>query len=315
MIEKSLYLSVIQKVKQETMKKSLLLVIWLLSACLLQAKVKGAKHVVLIGLDAWGGYSMPRADMPAVKRMMEEGAWTLESRCVLPSSSACNWASAIMGSGIELHGYTEWGSKTPEIPSRVVNRYGKYPTVFSLLREQRPGLELGCIYEWDGIGYLFEREAVDYIHHVAEYKEKPHLTAEKAVKYIREKRPNFTWIVFDEPDVTGHKDGHDTPAYYAKLTELDGYIARIVEATREAGIYDNTIFILMADHGGIDKGHGKKSLEELQVPFVVFGKGVKKGHRIENSMMIFDVGATVAWIFGVKQPQVWTGRPVTEAFR
>ena len=29
-----------------------------------------AKHVVLIGLDGWGAYSLPKADMPNVKKLM-----------------------------------------------------------------------------------------------------------------------------------------------------------------------------------------------------------------------------------------------------
>lgn len=58
-------------------------------------------------------------------------------------------------------------------------------------------------------------------------------------------------ICFDNPDHVGHAVGHDTPEYYAKLKELDGYIARIVQAVDEAGMTDETIFIITSDHGGI----------------------------------------------------------------
>ena len=51
----------------------------------------------------------------------------------------------------------------------------------------------------------------------------------------------------------GHADGHDTPEYYNMLKVLDGYIAQIVEAVKEAGILDDTIFIVTSDHGGIKK--------------------------------------------------------------
>lgn len=37
-----------------------------------------AKHVVLIGLDGWGAYSLPKADMPNVKKLMEDGSYTLK---------------------------------------------------------------------------------------------------------------------------------------------------------------------------------------------------------------------------------------------
>ena len=110
-----------------------------------------AKHVVFIGLDGWGAYSLPKADMPNVKKLMEDGSYTLKKRSALPSSSAINWASMFMGAGPELHGYTEWGSKTPELPSRVLNKNGIFPTVFQLLRDARPEAEIGCLYEWEGI--------------------------------------------------------------------------------------------------------------------------------------------------------------------
>lgn len=97
-----------------------------------------AKHVVLIGLDGWGAYSVEKAEMPTVKKLMTEGSYTLKKRSVLPSSSAVNWASMFMGAGPELHGYTEWGSRTPELPSRVLSKDGIFPTVFGLYVNRTP---------------------------------------------------------------------------------------------------------------------------------------------------------------------------------
>ena len=98
-----------------------------------------AKHVVFIGLDGWGAYSLPKADMPNVKKLMEDGSYTLKKRSALPSSSAINWASMFMGAGPELHGYTEWGSKTPELPSRVLNKNGIFPTCIPIAARRPPG--------------------------------------------------------------------------------------------------------------------------------------------------------------------------------
>lgn len=97
-----------------------------------------AGHVVLIGLDGWGAYSVPKADMPVVKSMMEHGCYTLQKRTVLPLSSAPNWASMFMGVPTELHGYTQWGSKTPELSSRVTGEHGILPTVFTVCRDALP---------------------------------------------------------------------------------------------------------------------------------------------------------------------------------
>lgn len=279
----------------------------------LAAKWK-AMHVVLIGLDGWGSYSVEKAEMPNVKKLMAEGGYTLKKRSVLPSSSAVNWASMYMGAGPELHGYTEWGSQTPELPSRVVNGNGIFPTVFSLLREADPKAEIGCICEWAGIRYVCDTLALSYDKHVAEKPQNP-ATARYAVDYIKSARPALVNIVFDEPDHVGHAKGHDTPAYYEKLKELDGYVGQIVQAIKEAGIWDDTIIIVTADHGGIQKGHGGKTMAEMETPFIIAGKGIKKGYVLEDSMMQFDCASTIAYIFGLKQPQVWIGRPMLQLFK
>lgn len=285
-------------------------------ACQAAGKWK-AKHVVLIGLDGWGAYSVEKANIPNIKQLMNDGSYTLTKRSVLPSSSAVNWASMFMGAGPELHGYTTWGSKTPELPSKELNQHNIFPTVFQLLRDAAPNAEIGTLYEWDGIKYLVdtlsvnnynEGKGIDYGQHPTELRD-------LAVKYIKEKKPTLTLIAWDNPDHVGHQDGHDTPAYYQKLEELDSYIGDIVEAVKEAGMLKETIFILTADHGGINKGHGGKTMLEMETPFIISGKNIRKGHEIQASMMQFDVASTIAAIFGLKQPQVWIGRPMTEVFK
>ncbi len=227
----------------KTGKLILALVFLMLFADASMAAKWKAKHVVLIGLDGWGAYSVNKAEMPNVKKLMEEGSYTLKKRSVLPSSSAVNWASMYMGAGPELHGYTEWGSQTPELPSRVVNKHGIFPTVFSLLRESDPKAEIGCICEWAGIRYVVDTLALSYDKNITEKPQNP-ATAKCAVEYIKR------------------------PAYYEKLKELDGYIGQIIQAVKDAGMLDETIFIVTADHGGIKKGHGSKTMEEMETAFI-----------------------------------------------
>lgn len=287
-------------------------------ALLLAAPCSGrqkAKHVVLIGLDGWGAYSMQQADIPTIRQLMADGSYTLEKRSALPSSSAINWASMFMGAGPELHGYTQWGSKTPELPSRELNEHGIFPTIFQLLRDAEPDAEIGCLYEWAGIKYLVDTLALSHHAQAPDYNKYPEALCGMAETYIKEKKPHLLAVCFDNPDHVGHQAGHDTPEYYAKLKELDGYVARIVQAVKDAGMLKQTIFILTADHGGIDKGHGGKTMQEMQTPFIISGKNVRKGLEFRESMMQYDVASTIAYIFDLEQPQVWIGRPMKQVFR
>lgn len=52
----------------------------------------------------------------------------------------------------------------------------------------------------------------------------------------------------------------------------------------------------------------------METPFIICGKNIKKGLNFNESMMQFDVASTIAYIFGLKQPQVWIGRPMKQVF-
>ena len=123
--------------------------------------------------------------MPTFRKMMAEGASTLENRSILPSSSACNWASMFMGAGPELHGYTEWGSRTPELPSRVVNSDNRFPNIFGMYRDKAPEAEIGYIYEWEGMNYLVDTLAMSHVHALMSAGE-PERCTRAAVQYIKE---------------------------------------------------------------------------------------------------------------------------------
>jgi predicted AlkP superfamily pyrophosphatase or phosphodiesterase len=278
------------------------------SAC--SAQVKSVKHVVFIGLDGVGAYALKKGGIPTLQRMMDEGAHSLEARSCLPSSSAINWASHFMGAGPELHGYTRWNTAKPDHEPRAITSSGMFPTIFYVMKTQQPGKELGVVYEWDGIGNLFERKFVDAdIDCTGD-----DATVQQAAQYIKRKKPNLLAIHLNGPDAVGHNIGFQSPEYYAQLTKTDRHVAEIIEAVKQAGIYNETLFIVSSDHGGLGKEHGGNTMTEMQVPWIVYGKAVRKKGVISESIMVYDTAATIAWLFGLKQPQVWIGRPVKSPF-
>lgn len=297
------------------MKKYILMFLLLASLTFsVKAQPKQVKHVILIGVDGFGAYAIPQANMPNLKQMMKTGSWSLKTRSVLPSSSAVNWASMIMGAGPTEHGYTEWGSKVPEIPSATKTKYGLFPSIFSVIRDQKPKAKTAVIYSWDGIGPLIEKEAINFIvPGIKGYNED--FCADTTAAIIRKEKPMLTFVHFSEPDNTGHGIGHNTPAYYAELEKLDVRIGKILAAVKAAGIEKETVIILSADHGGVGKGHGGKSLAEVEIPWIASGAGVVPNHEIQGVTITYDTAATIAWLLGLKEPQSWRGKPVYEVFK
>lgn len=273
------------------------------------------KHVILIGFDGLSSYCINNgANMPVFRKLMAEGASTVENRSVLPSSSAVNWASMFMGAGPEIHGYTEWGSRTPELPSRVLTENGKFPDIYYQLRKKMPEAELGFIYEWEGMRYLVDTLSVNYITAAGLSSADTQSAVASTVDYIKTKKPAFCSVIFAEPDGAGHTHGWESEQYFTTVAHLDKALGEIVKAVEEAGMMDETVIVLAADHGGINTGHGGKTMKEMQTTIVLYGKGIKKGYKIPECTMVYDIASTIGYMFGIEQPQVWIGRPVTSVF-
>lgn len=273
-------------------------------------------RIILIGFDGWGSHSMEKADMPVLRNMMQQGSWTFKKRSVFPSSSAANWASMFMGASPEIHGYTQWNSQKPEIPSRILGENKIFPTIFQLLHYQKSNAEIGLFYQWSGVKYVVDTLSINHVEQLPKPgRDKKFAKISKIIAdYIVDKKPNLCTVIYDFPDHYGHASGFESEAYYQSLKEVDVSLGDIIQATKDSGIFEKTIFIVSSDHGGIEKSHGGKSLAEMETPFVIFGNNVKKGFEITDSMMQFDIAATIAYIFGLEVPQVWIGRPVLPVF-
>ncbi len=277
-----------------------------------QAAAIGIKHVIVIGVDGLSPNGIVNADTPVLDTLMKNGAYTLNARGVLPTSSSSNWASMVSGAGPEQHGITsnDWERDDRPYPPVVTGTEDIFPTIFGVVRKQRPDLEIGAIYHWSGFGRLIEKSALSFDMN----PETEHATAATAVRYIKNKKPGFLFVHFDHVDHAGHEFGHKTKAYYESVTVADSLIGSIIQATKAAGIFDETTFIVSADHGGIGYGHGGQSLDELEIPFIVYGKDVKKCNLIKESVYTYDNAATAAFMLGVKQPYAWIGKPIKSVF-
>lgn len=272
----------------------------------------GIKHVVVIGFDGLSPDGLQNATTPNFDQLIAEGAHTFHARSVMPTSSSPNWASMIMGAGPEQHGITSnaWEKDNFILPTIAQSEDFLFPTIFHLVDQQIPNAEIGAIYHWSGFGRLFEKDAVDY--DISPETEEE--TAAFASSYILEKKPNFTFIHFDHIDHAGHEFGHGTKEYYASVEKADVLLGEVLEAIKKAGIEEQTLAIISSDHGGVGEGHGGESLQEMEIPFILWGKSVKKGHNIKYPVFQYDNAATAAFALGIKIPMAWIGKPVKTAF-
>lgn len=233
------------------------------------------KHVVVIGFDGLSPDGLQTAKTPTFDRLIAEGASTMHARAVLPTSSSSNWASMIMGAGPEQHGITSnaWERDNFTLPAVTQSEDFLFPTIFKLIKDQLNNAEVGAIYHWGGFGRLFEKSAVDYDMNPETEEE----TAQVASEYIKTQQPKFTFIHFDHVDHAGHAFGHGTLHYYKSVEKADVLLKEVLQAIETSEMAKNTLVIVSSDHGGLGTGHGGESLQEVEIPFIVWGPTVKKG--------------------------------------
>ncbi len=63
------------------------------------------------------------------------------------------------------------------------------------------------------------------------------------------KVPDFLAVYGSDLDALGSREGPESPNIGPLLAEMDRQLGRLVQAARDAGIYESTAFILTSDHG------------------------------------------------------------------
>jgi len=271
------------------------------------------EHVIVVGVDGLNGEGVRKSRTPHLSKLMRTGAWTLKARAVMPTSSSPNWASMIMGATPEEHGVTsnDWEPTKYDIAPKAVGSGGIFPTIFGVLREQRPNAVIAVFHDWDGFGRLLETNAPNKLLHVKDAIE----TASKAITYFQENRPNFLFIHFDGVDHAGHGFGWRSEQYYDEVQMVDSLIGAIVGTVAQLNVTEKTIILVTADHGGSGTHHGGPSREEIEIPWIINGPGIVRGKEIKQTLNTFDTAPTLAFIWGLAPPKCWIGKPVLEAFK
>ena len=83
------------------------------------------------------------------------------------------------------------------------------------------------------------------------------------------KIPDFLAVYSADLDAFGHAEGAESPNLGPLLVELDRQLGRLVQATKEVGIYDRTAFVLTGDHG---MSTWYRSLTEKLAAMTVLGR-------------------------------------------
>lgn len=304
-----------------------------------QSLVKYIKHIIIFGSDAFGSYLIKSNELSNIKRMMNNGVYSLQSHAVIPTVSANNWNSIIRGLSPNLHGFTQWNSFPPEIDPVLNNSNEKLPpSLFYLVKEKNPAAKTCAFFRWPQWQHIIELDKVDYYYNLIQKKDvedwgqtaKSTFTdlnnniaindkiVNEAIKYISKEKPFLSLIYVNEPDTTGHNIGHQTIEINDAAKRVDSWLGLVVKMIEtDAEMKDNTLLVFVGDHGGLGVGsecHGGISPWELEVPLILYGSMVNK-LEIKKPVMQYDFVKTLALKLKLNVPQQWNGKIIHQIFK
>ena len=282
-----------------------------------------AAHVFIISLDGGKPDVIQQSQMPVLKRLVAEGACTWTAQTIFPSKTLPSHISMLTGVQPAKH-HILWNDYKPE------EGLVKVPTIFSLAKQA--GFSTAMFVGKEKLKHLLVPGSVDefgfnrkvsgeVIKQVAGEK-KPgkegtvltKTVAADAVAYIAAKKPNLCFIHYTDTDNVGHKAGWGSPEQIQAFADEDAGIGAVMTAIRRSGLAASSVVIVTADHGGHAKTHGDNIPDDMNIPWIAWGKGVKKNFTITAPVSICDTAATALWLLDIKLPAEFDGKPVTSAF-
>lgn len=268
-----------------------------------------AKRVVMIALDGISIEGFQKAKTPNLDMLMGEGALSLQTRVVMPSVTLPNWTSHLTGSGPEQHGVVnnEWTLDKYKLPSVVKDEKGYYPSVFKMLKENVKDMKTAFYYNWINLFYPYNKNYLDEVSYLKNDEYIPNY--EKAFSFISQNKnqPTLVFLYSVHTDHAGHKYKWMSPEYIRSIEEADVQIGQFIEKMKESGLYNDTYFMFLSDHGGIEYGHGGVSVNEMIVPWGITGPGIRKGFIITEPNNTVNTAAVILQLFKVKKPLPWIG--------
>lgn len=248
------------------------------------------EYVAVIGIDGMGKFNS-QTETPNLDKIFENGAVAWSALSQNPTISAQNWGAMLLGATPIVHKLTN------SIISHTHYENTALPSVFKTIREAFPDCYLASVCNWNPINYGIVEENIGVEKLTASTDRELTPLIVDCVK----KKPKFLFVQFDDVDGAGHSGGYGTQKHFDEIQRADGYTGEVYNAYVEAGIADKTLFIVIADHGGIRTGHGGYTDTEKYVFLGVSGVGVKKGF-IEYAETK-DIAAIVLTALGLPVPE------------
>lgn len=144
-------------------------------------------------------------------------------------------------------------------------------------------------------------------------------TAAAAAELIAEHAPQVMLLHFASVDGVGHAEGWGTPVQLDAIEYADASLKTVLDMLKKQGLFEQTLIIVTADHGGFQKTHHGDDPRGRHIPWIIRGPGVLPNFDLtlvpDLEVETYDTFATACAYLGFPLPERNECQVIRAAFK
>ena len=250
--------------------------------------------VQLILVDGMRPDSLAKCGNPYVQELLEHSYHTLKARTVMPSVTLPCHMSLFHSVDPARHGITT-NLFMPQV--RPID---------GICEMTKATKKNGIFYNWEQLKDLSRPDSLAvagyFSGHKFTYEAANQMVTAASIESMAKYDLDFTFTYLGWVDEAGHAEGWMGEEYMRSVNESFNCIKRIIEAAPE-----DTVTIVVADHGGHDRTHGTELPEDMTIPMFFIGEEFEPGKEL-SGVSILDLAPTIADLMHIYPAPQWEGK-------
>jgi predicted AlkP superfamily pyrophosphatase or phosphodiesterase len=256
--------------------------------------------VLFVMIDGLRPEAITAEGAPALTGLMARGAYSLAARSVMPCITLPCHMSIFHSVPPTRHGVTTnvWSPMARPLPGLME-------------AAKAAGKRCAFFINWEPLRNLSQPESLEFSYFRNNVKSPggDYVIAAEAMRLLPAESFDFAFVYLGTVDEAGHDYGWLSPNYLAQVTAVDEALGLLLGA-----LPASTAVVVQADHGGHDRNHGTEMVEDMTIPWIAAGPGLRAGHALQGPVSLLDTAPTLAKLMGVPPAADWEGKVVAEAF-
>ncbi|MEV0620042.1 alkaline phosphatase family protein [Nonomuraea sp. NPDC050404] len=216
-----------------------------------------AAHVVLVDWDGFDPRYLGRVPTPNLDRLAARGALTTADATYHTVSNPCR-ASMSTGAYPEVHGNVAYVYDPVSGRAQGQSRFLAAETIAESLAAEGRTVASVQWYMVQDHGVRYGDPEHLYVQPGGNFEQRVNAAIEilnlrpvssNGQPVTVPRIPDLLAVYSSDLDGLGHNEGPDSPGIAPLLAEHDRQLGRLVQAVEDAGIYEDTAFLLTSDHG------------------------------------------------------------------